>query len=122
MPLIDTAGDTGKWVAAILADFPKYKGQVLCCATALYSFEEIVEAMSRASGKKVVYKQFSLEVWREFLPPLMRDHIAEMLQYFEEYGYYGENTEGKVQWSAKQAQGRLSTLDDYLQANPLDLQ
>jgi uncharacterized protein YbjT (DUF2867 family) len=31
LPLIDTAGDTGKWVAAILTDFPKYKDQVLCC-------------------------------------------------------------------------------------------
>jgi uncharacterized protein YbjT (DUF2867 family) len=122
MPLIDTAADTGKWVAAILADFSKYKGKVLCCATALYSFEEITEAMSKASGKTVVYKQLPEEVWRGFLPPLMVDHIAEMLRYFEEYGYYGENTKEKVKWSAEQARGKLTTLDEFLRAHPLNLQ
>lgn len=121
MPLINTAGDTGKWVAAILADFPKYEGKVLCCATALYTFQEMADAMSKASGKTVVYKQLPEETWRGFLPPLMRDHIAEMLQYFEEYGYYGENTEEKVKWSAEQARGKLTTLDEYFQANRLKL-
>ncbi|KAL8744283.1 MAG: hypothetical protein Q9184_008015 [Pyrenodesmia sp. 2 TL-2023] len=121
MPLIDTAGDTGKWVAAILADFSKYEGKVLCCATAVYTFQEIANAMSKASGKTVVYKQLPEETWRAFLPPLMKDHIAEMLRYFQEYGYYGEDTEGKVKWSAEQARGKLTILDEYLKANPLNL-
>jgi hypothetical protein len=43
-------------VAAILADFPRYKSEVLCCATALYTFEEIAVAMSKAGGKTVVYR------------------------------------------------------------------
>ncbi|PQE31161.1 hscarg dehydrogenase protein [Rutstroemia sp. NJR-2017a WRK4] len=122
MPLIDTAGDTGKWVAAILADFPKYEGKVLSAATALYSFQEIVEIMSKASGKSVVYRQLPKEVWRGFLPETMRDHIAEMLEFFQDYGYYGENTEEKVKWSAEQARGKLATLEEYFQRNPLNLQ
>ncbi|KAL8653254.1 MAG: hypothetical protein Q9210_002208 [Variospora velana] len=121
MPLIDTAGDTGKWVAAILADFPKYEGKVLCCATAVYTFQEIADAMSKASAKTVAYKQLPEETWRGFLPLVMRDHIAEMLQYFQEYGYYGEDTEGKVKWSAEQARGKLTTLDEYFKTNPLNL-
>ena len=121
LPLIETAVDTGKWVTAILADFSKYEGQVLCCATALYSLQEIVEAMSRISGKTVAYKQLPEEVWRGFLPPTMKDHIAEMFLYFQDYGYYGQNTEEKVKWSAQQARGKLTTLDDYLQASPLAL-
>jgi uncharacterized protein YbjT (DUF2867 family) len=122
MPLIDTAGDTGKWVAAILADFPKYEGKVLSAATALYSFQEIVEIMSKASGKSVVYRQLPKDVWRGFLPETMRDHIAEMLEFFQDYGYYGENTEQKVKWSAEQARGKLATLEEYFQRNPLNLQ
>ncbi|PQE06771.1 hscarg dehydrogenase protein [Rutstroemia sp. NJR-2017a BBW] len=110
MPLIDTAGDTGKWVAAILADFPKYEGK------------EIVEIMSKASGKSVVYRQLPKDVWRGFLPETMRDHIAEMLEFFQDYGYYGENTEEKVKWSAEQARGKLATLEEYFQRNPLNLQ
>lgn len=122
MPLIDTAGDTGKWVAAILADFPKYEGKVLCCATALYTFQEMADAMARASGENVVYNQLPEDIWRSFLPPLMSDHVADMLHYFQNYGYYGENTEDKVKWSAEQARGKLTTLDEYFQANPLNLQ
>ncbi|KAK4553135.1 hypothetical protein LTR86_009862 [Recurvomyces mirabilis] len=103
MPLIDTASDTGKWVAAILSDFATYEGQVLCCATALYSFEEITSAMTKVTGKTVVYKQLPEEVWRGFLPPTMSDHIADMMHYFEDYGYYGEETDAKVKWAAQQA-------------------
>ncbi|KAI4122516.1 MAG: hypothetical protein LQ338_005785 [Usnochroma carphineum] len=122
MPLINTAGDTGKWVAAILADFSNYEGKVLCCSTAVYTFQEMADAMSKASGKTVRYTQLPEDTWRGFLPPPMRDHVAEMLQYFQDYGYYGENTEGKVKWSAEQARGNLTTLDEYLKANPLSLQ
>jgi len=121
-PLIATANDTGKWVAAILADFPKYEGKVLTAATALYTFNDIVEAISKASGKSVAYRQIPEENWRGFLPPTMKDHIAEMLLYIQDYGYFGENTAEKVKWSAEQARGKLTTLDEYLQANPLKLE
>ncbi|RAL00105.1 NmrA/HSCARG family protein [Aspergillus ibericus CBS 121593] len=121
LPLINTAGDTGKWVATILSEFDKYEGKVLCCATALYSFAEIAETMSRVSGKTVAYRQVPEEVWRGFLPPLMVDFIADMLKSFQDYGYYGEKTAEKVQWSAQQARGALTTLERYLQENPLNL-
>jgi uncharacterized protein YbjT (DUF2867 family) len=122
LPLIDTAGDTGKFIAAILADFPRYEGKVLSASTALYTFSEIVDSMSKASGKSVTYKQLPEETWRGFLPPTMKDHVAEMMQYIQDYGYYGEDTEDKVKWSAEQARGRLATLDEYFEANPLKLQ
>lgn len=121
VPLIATADDTGKWVAAILADFPRYAGRVISCATAVYTLEEIVDAMSRASGKTVVYKQLPRAAWEGFLPETMRAHISEMMQYFEEYGYYGENTAEKVREGAAQARGKLTTVDEYLQAHPLNL-
>lgn len=121
MPLIDTAKDTGKWIAAILCDFPKYEGKVISAATALYSFTEIVDIMSKSSGKSVSYSQLPEQAWRSFLPPTMQDHIAEMMQFFQDYGYHGEDTEGKVAWSAEQAKGKLTTLEEYFQANPLQL-
>jgi uncharacterized protein YbjT (DUF2867 family) len=121
LPLIDTAGDTGKWVASILADFPKYEGKVFCAATALYSFQDIADAMSKASGKTVVYAQVPKEIWRGFLPEVMRDCIAEMFEYIQDFGYYGENTEEKVKWSAEQARGKLTTLEEYFQQHPLNL-
>ncbi|KAL3470270.1 hscarg dehydrogenase [Aspergillus californicus] len=122
IPLIDTLGDMGKWVAAILVDFEAFEGKVLACATGLYSYQEIVDTMSRVSGRTVVYSQVPEEVWKGFLPPIMRDHIADMLRYFQDYGYYGEGTEEKVQWSARQARGDLTTLEEYLVAHPLQLE
>lgn len=122
MPLIDTAGDTGKWVAAILADFPSFEGKVLYCSTAVYTFQEIATAISEATGKTVLYKQVPEEMWRQFLPPTMKDHIAEMFHYIQDYGYYGDNTEEKIRWSTAQAHGALTTLNEYLLANPIYLQ
>jgi len=121
LPLIAAANDTGKWVAAILADFERYNGQVLCCATRLYSMQETVEIMSKASGKTVVYKQLPREVWSGFLPEMMRDHIGDMFEHFQRSGYYGPETEERVVWSAKQARGTLTSLEEYLQAHPLQL-
>lgn len=121
LPLINTAADIGKWVTAILADFSKFEGKVLSCATQLYTFQEVVDTISRVTGKTVIYKQLPQEKWRQFLPPTMVDHIAEMLLYFQDYGYFGKDTEKEVEWSAAQARGKLSTLEEYLAANPLKL-
>ncbi|KAL3257308.1 hypothetical protein ABHI18_006954 [Aspergillus niger] len=122
LPLVDTEADLGKWVAAILADFDQYEGKVLCCATALYSFEEIVETMSRVSGKTVTYREVPVEIWATYLPELMRGYIVDMFTLFRVYGYYGDGTEEKVKWSAEQARGDLTTLEEYLRKYPLNLE
>ncbi|RDK39054.1 NAD(P)-binding protein [Aspergillus phoenicis ATCC 13157] len=121
LPLIETEADLGKWVAAILADFDQYEGEVLCCATALYSFEEIVQTMSRVSGKTVTYREVPVEIWATYLPELMRGYIVDMFTLFRVYGYYGDGTE-KVKWSAEQARGDLTTLEEYLRKYPLNLE
>ncbi|WPH01301.1 Hypothetical protein R9X50_00414000 [Acrodontium crateriforme] len=121
LPLIDTASDTGKWVTAILCDFEQYHGKVLQCATGLYTMQGIVDAMSKSSGKTILYKQIPRDIWKSFLPPTMKDHLSDMFQYFEEFGYYGEKTKENVDWSSRQARGKLTTLDEYLIANKLQL-
>jgi uncharacterized protein YbjT (DUF2867 family) len=122
IPLIDVAGDTGKWVAAVLHDFDKYEGKVFCASTAIYTWQEIVDAISHATGKTVVFRQIPEKAWRGFLPPPMQDPLTEMWLYIEEFGYYGKDTAEKVQWAAENAYGRLSTFEEYLKANPLKLE
>ncbi|KAF2035866.1 NAD(P)-binding protein [Setomelanomma holmii] len=122
LPLIDAAGDTGKWIIAILADFVEYEGKALYAATGLYTYSEVVQAMSKASGKEVAYKQIPEEDWRGFLPLTMKDHVAEIMTYMQNYGYFGEDMEEKVKWAADQARGRLTTLEEYFLANPLKLE
>ncbi|KAK4541891.1 hypothetical protein LTR36_007255 [Oleoguttula mirabilis] len=61
LPMVDAVGDAGKFVGAILAQPDKYEGKTFCAATALYSAEDVVASMSKATGKTVVYKQIPLE-------------------------------------------------------------
>lgn len=121
MALIDAVGDSGKFVGAILAEPDKYQGKTLCSAVGFYTMEEIVAAMSRATGKLIVYKQIPLDEFRESLPPSMADVFVELFSYYEEFGYFGPDSERLVAWGAGNARGKLSTLEEYLEAHPLQL-
>ena len=122
-PLIDAVGDTGKFVGAILAEPDKYEGKTFCAATALYSLEEIVAIMSKATGKTVVYKQIPLEDFKKSLSFSvdLADIFAEAFSYGEEFGYFGPDSKKLVAWAAENARGRLSTFEEYLEAHPLQL-
>ena len=122
LPLIDTVDDTGKYVGAILAEPKKYEGKVFSASTRLYSYSEIVKIMSKASGKKVNYKQLPLNVWSSFLPTESKDYMVDMFLWIQDYGYYGPQTEEVVDWTAKQARGKLTTLEEYLTRCPLHLE
>ncbi len=120
-PLINAVGDTGKFVGAILAEPDKYEGKTFCAATALYSLREIVDIMSKATGKTVVYKQIPLEEFKKSLS-FGVDLFVEFFSFEEEFGYYGPDTEKLVAWAAENARGRLSTFEEYLEAHPLQLE
>jgi len=111
LPLIDTVDDAGKYVGAILAEPEKYEGKVFSAATRLYTYTEIVETMSKMSGKTVRYEQLPLEVWKGFLPPIIGINQAGMFQWAQDFGYYGPNTKTEVEWTAQQARGKLTTLE-----------
>ena len=123
LPLIYATRDTGKFVGAILAEPEKYEGQTFCAAVALYSLEEIVIIMSKATGKTVIYKQISLEDFRKSvpLPPALLDVFAEGFSAQEEFGYWGSDTEKLVAWAVENTRGKLSTLEEYFEAHPLQL-
>ncbi|KAI9754394.1 MAG: hypothetical protein M4579_004732 [Chaenotheca gracillima] len=122
LPLIEITADTGKYVGAILAEPDKYEGKVFAAATKLYSFEEIVEAMSKATGKTVKYNQLPESVMRGFLPPAAAEDLIQMFYWFQDYGYYGPQSKELIEWAAQNARGKLTTLEEYLVKNPLVLQ
>jgi uncharacterized protein YbjT (DUF2867 family) len=124
MPLINAVEDTGKFIGAILASPSTYEGKTFVGATALYTMEEIVMIMSKATGKKVVYKQVSTEEFKkslEFLPANLVDIFTEAFVFGEEFEYWGPVTRDMIAWSAENARGRLSTFEEYLEAHPLVL-
>lgn len=111
IPLIDAAGDTGKFIGAILDSPETYVGEIVYGAERMYSLEEIVRAMGRVTGEEVVYKQVSVEEYKASLP-FGGDVVAQVLSYFEGFGYYGEKTEEVVASSA--ARGRLTSFEEFL--------
>lgn len=120
LPYLNASGDVGKFVGAILADPDKFEGKTLCAAEATYSLEEIAGALAKNTGKTVVFKQIPLEDFKNsmpFVPELWADGMLSQ----EEYGYYGPGSEQSVAWAAKQARGRLTTLEEYLEAHPFTL-
>jgi uncharacterized protein YbjT (DUF2867 family) len=121
MPLIDAIGDGGKWVGAILAEPDKYEGKTICAATRMYSMKEMATALSKSTGKNVVYKQVSNEDFAKSLPDMVAALFVDYFGYINDYGYYGPGTEEKVEWAAKQARGKLSTFEGFLEKHPYKL-
>ncbi|KAF8930091.1 hypothetical protein BGZ47_000745, partial [Haplosporangium gracile] len=120
-PLIDILGDAGKYVGAILAEPDKYKGKVFSAATKLYTLDEVAQAISKATGKVVKYKQISVDDFKRVLPPTAANNVALTMKYIEDFGYYGSNTMGLVEWSARNARGKLTTLEEFFVKNPVNL-
>jgi uncharacterized protein YbjT (DUF2867 family) len=123
LPLIDAVGDGGKFVGAILAKPDYYEGKTFCAATTQYSLEEIAATMSKTTGETVIFKQVSLEDFKESLSdiPFAGDMFAEYFSFVEEFGYFGPGSEKLVAWAAENARGRLSSFEEYLEAHPLQL-
>ncbi len=116
LPLVDARGDTGKFVGSILASPDTYNGKVIYGAERLYSLEEIALAMSKSTGEEVVYRQVSVEEYN-LTAPFGGDVLVQTMSYFEQFGYYGADTERLVASTAENARGTLTTFEQYLEKN-----
>ena len=120
LPLLDAIEDTGKFVGAILADPVQYSGQTIHAAEQMYSYDDIVAALSKSCGKSIVFKQVSEECFRETLP-ILPDLWMDGFRSQEEFGYFGPNSEALVASGAKLARGTLTTLEKFLELHPFHL-
>lgn len=123
-PLVNAVRDTGKFVGAILAEPDRFQGKTVCCATKLYSLEDMIAIMSKATGKDITYKHISTEEFRKRmkLPDSLVDMFIEMLDFLEDPGYFGPDSEESVTWAANNARGKLTTFAEYLDAHPLQFE
>lgn len=119
-PLIDAVGNSGNFVGAILAQPEKYVGKTFHAATAVYTLEEIAAALSKNTGKNVIYKQVSADEFKATVP-MMADVFAEGFSFQEDFGYFGPESRELVAWAAENARGKLSTFEEYLEAHPFQL-
>ncbi|QGA20150.1 hypothetical protein EYB26_007851 [Talaromyces marneffei] len=117
LPHIETKGDTGKYVGAVLAEPDKFEGKVLSASTDFYSYDDVAETLTRLTGKTVKYNQVPVDVFKGYLPPHGAQCMAEMMLYSEDTGYYGSETKEKVAWTVSVARGKLTTLEEYFTKN-----
>ncbi|KAF9152574.1 hypothetical protein BG015_005061 [Linnemannia schmuckeri] len=73
---------------------------------------------NKATGKVVKYKQISVNDFKRVMPPTAVDNIMLKMKYVEDFGYYGSSTMDLVEWSARNARGKLTTLEEFFIKNP----
>ncbi|KZF18979.1 NAD(P)-binding protein [Xylona heveae TC161] len=122
IPQIDIEHDTGKYVGAILADPEKFEGKTLAASTELCTHAGIAAALAKKTGRKVVYKQVPVEMWKQFLPPVGANMLSEMMLYIDEFGYYGPNTKELMEATAKVTRGKLTTFEEFLDLSDFKLE
>jgi uncharacterized protein YbjT (DUF2867 family) len=119
VPLIDTSNDTGTYVAAILAADPALvNGQSVQGVSAWATPNEIVEALSKATGKSFTYGDIDANVWSGFLPPPIAEELKENMLLVRDYSYYGKGTETKQAEQDRTLNvGPKVSLDQWAKAN-----
>ncbi len=123
-PLVD-ASDAGKWITAALAAPHEFAGKFIAAATRVYSMKDIVQIISKASGKTVRYQQVPVEVLRSYMPKNMHkvliDDMIDMACYYSEFGYFGPKMKEMVEEGSQIASGKLVLLEEFLAREPPNL-
>ncbi|EXM13676.1 hypothetical protein V3481_012583 [Fusarium oxysporum f. sp. vasinfectum] len=70
--------------------------------------------LSSVTGKTVVHRKVLDDVFKGFMPEVMRDQLFEMWALCRDYGYYGASMQDEVEWAARQARGKLTSLEEFL--------
>nr|POE47751.1 nmra-like family domain-containing protein 1 [Quercus suber] len=119
-PLIDIVADTGKFIGAILAQPDKYEGKTFYSGSTYQTWEDLAAVIAKTTGKNVVFKTTTEKEFYDSMP-FAKDDFTESFMCIAEFGWYGPDTEEKVRWSAENARGKLTTLEEFFKANPLEL-
>ena len=98
IPLFDAAGDTGKFVKAILMRREQLLGKQVRASTAYYTPVEVMDIFKELypkAGKEASFVQNSEEAFKGVLagmgmPPKAQTELYENMAFMHEFGYYGK--------------------------------
>ena len=121
VPFIDAGRDLGKYVGAILAQPDKYHGKTLCLAVKQYTWQEIADLISKITGQKVTFMLISSDEFKAMVP-FAQDLFDEGFLYVDEFGYWGRDSEKETAWARENVRGKLTTLEEYWNMNPIQLE
>lgn len=109
----DVTTGTGPAVLAAAKDPEKYNGQYILLEADLLTPEQIVSQISKKLGKPGRVEYADPEKFATLFPGA--HELAEMVKWFDEYGYYGPETEYRKHGSGKQLGGLIS-FEEWLES------
>ncbi|WP_207421550.1 NmrA/HSCARG family protein [Desertivirga brevis] len=111
-PFVDPLTATGPAVLEILSNRQEYAGKALPVIGEVISPQKMVEAFSKVTGKKAVYKSaYTREEFLNYFPSFksndeLVDEILGMAEYAVEFGYFQKDRDWE--WSRRINPGTLS--------------
>ena len=117
MLVLTAESDSGKYVGAILADPEAFNGKQVHAAGSLATFQEVAASISKATDKKVVYRQLPEDVYKSHLPESVGEELVQMFGLFRDYGLFGSDQESKVKAGAELALEKPSSMEEFVAKN-----
>ncbi|KAK4704282.1 hypothetical protein P7C70_g1927, partial [Phenoliferia sp. Uapishka_3] len=88
VPMLDVATDYGAYVVEAVESPSFGAGSEVLAASEYIAFDEVVKILTEVTGKSVNHYEVTDETFEKMVPR-GGDELAEMLRFFEEFGYYG---------------------------------
>ena len=108
--------ELGKLVTAVFENRDKVgKGQYLAMSPGSISWNEIV-AILQKQGHNIQYHQVDNETFEKFPIPAAKE-FNEMLHFWEEYGYFGPNSEEKILLAKEIVPEGFTSFEDWAKEN-----
>lgn len=123
VPLLDTAGDTGKFVKGILLHREETLGKRIYGATDYYTLTEMIAQFKEVfpeAGKTAKTVELPHQVFKDILgksgmPEEAGEELLQNMRLMNEFGYYGG---AKLDESHSILVDKLTTWEDFIKAAP----
>lgn len=116
LPLIDIT-DTGKFLEPVLFAPEKYNGKTFTAATAFYTPQQMVDAWTKVTGKKVVFVRRTGGAPMGALSLQMVTSLKESTGLISDYSYYGPTGKKDLEWTLAQMHEEPTSWEDFIKAN-----
>jgi len=123
IPLLDTVGDTGKFVKGILLNREKTLGKRILGATDYYTGDQLVKQFQEKypeAGKSAKYAELPHQVYQGILqsaglPEFAAEELLQNMRLLNEFGYYGG---ASLDESHSILVDKLTTWDEFMGKAP----
>ncbi|KAE8551374.1 hypothetical protein TMatcc_001318 [Talaromyces marneffei ATCC 18224] len=89
IPVFDVEEDTGKFVKAVVKNYPNIIGKRILIATDYVSPRQLTDEISQTLGVKAAAIQIPEETFKSFLPPPVAQELLENMLVMDREGYFG---------------------------------